>query len=367
MATPTFKDHIRELRNRLFITAGVFIVASTAAYYFRDPLIHVLLSPIHGESLMYLTPGGGFNFIFLVSIYAGLAVSIPLIIYQIYSFVRPTLPERSQKLGTWIFFLSILLMILGILFAYFYAIPGALNFLYSFAEAYVQASLTAESYLNFMVGYVLGLGAVFQLPLLLFITHKIKPLTPMGLLKSERWVIVLAFIAAALITPTPDPLNQAIVAAPIIFMYQCGVVAILYSLHKEKKAKKRALRAEMNKVSIPQPAPVKAPAPAFAPAHVPEPAIQAIHPVYKPAAHVQSAVVHKPKLISDMRPVRPSHIQSLAQSRAPQRPVVNAVRPTAPVIHRQTTAEQSVRAAQVRPQSARYGSIDGFAIRAASL
>jgi sec-independent protein translocase protein TatC len=250
-ASMSIAEHLRELRRRLFIVAFVFLAASALAYYYRDPLLHGLLSPLNGEKLVYLNPAGGFNFIFLVSIYTGLVISMPVLISQLYSFIRPALPSRVRRHAVKVLISSTILLAAGVAFGYFLAIPGALRFLYGFAETYVTASLTADSYLNFVVAYTLGLGLVFQLPLLLLLLHWIKPLTPGDLLKSERWVILLAFIAAAFITPTPDPVNQTIIALPIIVVYQFGVIAILISLRKSRKQQ----RATNTRLSV---APVEA-------------------------------------------------------------------------------------------------------------
>jgi len=256
----TFADHIRELRTRFFAVAAVFLVATTLAYTFRDPLLQILLGPLEGQKLLYLTPGGGFTFIFLVSVYAGFALTIPTLIYQLYSFVRPALPLKSQNFGGKLLLSSLLLLIAGVLFGYFYAVPGALRFLSTFAGDYVQSALTADSYLNFIVGYTLGLGIIFQLPLILFIFHKVKPLTPSGLLKSERWVVLFAFVAAAIITPTPDPLNQTIIALPVIIIYQLGAIAVLTSIRKTRRAHYRS-RPIAPQQAIPAPQPEVRPSP----------------------------------------------------------------------------------------------------------
>lgn len=240
----TFADHIRELRTRFFIVAAVFLLASCLAYAFRAPILHLLLSPLHGEKLVYLNPAGGFNFIFLISIYSGLALSIPILIQQLYGFLKPALPKRVQHYAGRLFIISLLLLLAGIAFGYYLAIPGALHFLYSFANDYVTASLTADSYLNFIIAYTIGLGIVFQLPLLVLFFHWIKPLTPGGLMKSERWVVLLAFIAAAIITPTPDPLNQTIIALPVILVYQLGVIMVLVAIAKQRKQARRMAAAK---------------------------------------------------------------------------------------------------------------------------
>lgn len=241
-ATMTVAAHLQELRRRFTVSAIVFLAASVAAYEYRTPLLHLLLAPLKGEKLIYLNPAGGFNFILLISIYAGAAAATPFFLSQLYGFVRPVLPNAIQRQAGKTFIASLLLLICGIAFGYYFAIPGALHFLYSFADNYVNASLTADSYLNFIVAYTLGLGLVFQLPLILMFIHWVRPIKPSGLLKSERWVILLAFILAAFITPTPDPYNQTIVALPIIVVYQFGVVAVLISTLKAHRRRRAALK-----------------------------------------------------------------------------------------------------------------------------
>lgn len=238
----TLHDHIRELRTRLFIVALVFLVASSVAYYYKDALVHLLLSPLQGEKLIYLNPGGGFSFIFQITLYVGAATAIPFLIFNLYRFVSPALPPRAQKNALGVLAASLVLLVMGVAFGYLYAIPGALNFLNHFADGYVDPSLTADSYLNFLLAYTAGLGILFQLPLIMLFIHWIHPLKPTGLLKFERYMILAAFIAAAIITPTPDLVNQTIMAAPIIVMYQAGVIAIAITIHNAKKRVKRAAK-----------------------------------------------------------------------------------------------------------------------------
>lgn len=175
---------------------------------------------------MYLTPGGGFSFIFTVCLYFGALLTIPVVIYHIYRFLQPVLGKTSRRLVAGIIFTSILLAASGVLFGYFVAVPAAIEFLSTFAGEAVTPNLTAESYLNFVVAYMVGLAALFQLPLLLYIFDYVKPFPPGSLWASQRFVIVGSFIAAAIITPTPDVVNQLIIAVPIIVMYQLGVAAV---------------------------------------------------------------------------------------------------------------------------------------------
>lgn len=291
--------HIQELQRRFVVSAVFLIVGATLAYVFRDKLIHILLSPLEGQSLMYLNPAGGFSFILLVSVYVGLALAAPVTIYQLFCFVRPMLSESAQKKSLLVLLSSLALLAGGVAFGYVFAIPGALNFLYEFAGDYVQASLTADSYLNFVVAYTLGLGLVFQLPILLMLIHWINPLTPSGLLKSERWVILGAFLAAAIITPTPDPLNQTIIALPIVVIYQIGLVAVLLSIRGEKRQLAKLAAEEDRSLDKRDQAAVNS-AHAVATAASLASVVQ-VTPTIAPEPAPITVSVPKPRLVSDIR------------------------------------------------------------------
>lgn len=242
----TFLEHIYELRSRLFWIVATIIVVSAAGFQFKDLLISVVMSPLHGQKLVYLTPGGGFSFIFTLCIYFGVLVAIPVLVYHVYRFIQPLLKRSSRSLLMSYMLLSILLAAIGALFGYFVTIPAALDFLATFAGDAVTPNLTAESYLNFVVAYILGLALLFQLPLLLFIFDHVKPFPPGSLSSSQRFVIIGATIIAAVITPTPDAFNMALVAVPIIAIYQLGVLAVFVrhaTLKRRKVAAKRQVVA----------------------------------------------------------------------------------------------------------------------------
>lgn len=242
----TFLEHLYELRSRLFWIVTTIILASAAGFQFKDQLIAVVMDPLHGQKLVYLTPGGGFGFIFTLAIYFGVLIAIPVIIYHVYGFLRPLLKAASRKLVVTFMFTSFLLAASGAAFGYFVTIPAALDFLATFAGDAVTPNLTAESYLNFVVTYILGLAFLFQLPLLLFIFDHVRPFPPGSLLASQRFVIIGATIVAAVITPTPDAFNMAIVAVPIVAMYQLGVIAVaLRHRALKRKAKKMHVQSEV--------------------------------------------------------------------------------------------------------------------------
>ena len=284
-STMSLGSHLKEFRTKLFVVAATILIFSAIAYSFRDYLIHALMLPLNGQDLSYLTPGGGFIFIFKISLGVGFAAALPVIIFSLYRFIRPALPEAAQKHSGRMLFASIVLLLAGVSFGYFVAIPGAMNFLLGFADQYVSAMLTADSYISFVTAYTIGLGVLFQIPLLMLIVHWVKPQRPKKLFNFERYVIVIAFVLAAFITPTPDVVNQSVIAAPIVVLYQIGVFAILFSLWKEKRqVRKAAKHAPLRPV---QPAPVIAPRPSIPtptePARPLVVSLQAPTPVHAPA------------------------------------------------------------------------------------
>lgn len=240
----TFLEHFYELRKRLFWVVLTIVVASAAGFQYKDQLISVVMQPLHGEKLIYLTPAGGFSFIFTLSLYFGVLLSIPVVIYHIYRFLQPLFVRSSRRLVVMLILLSSLLAAAGAAFGYFVTIPAAINFLSNFAGDAVTASLTAESYLNFVVAYVLGLAALFQLPLLLFIFDHVRPIPPGSLSSTQRFVIIAATILAAIITPTPDAINMAIVAVPIILVYELGVIAVFIRHKLQHSRSKKAANQE---------------------------------------------------------------------------------------------------------------------------
>ena len=312
----TLHDHIKELRNRFFGVAIIFVVVSAVAYNYKDTLLYYLLKPLNGEKLVYLNPAGGFSFIFQVTMYVGLAAAIPFLVYNLYKFVAPALPESARKHSAAVMISSLLLLVAGVAFGYIYAIPGALNFLNTFGDGYITPNLTADSYLNFILAYTAGLGILFQLPLVLLLIHWIHPLKPMGLFKFERYMILIAFVGAAMITPTPDVMNQTVMALPIIVMYQVGVIAVCVSVYRvkrkarparlskaQRKAQQRARRNGANQAPRREPTMPEIPQ-ALAISEV-------IHPT-TPVAPITAQRTHKPQYRPDIiRPGKQSAVKSV--------------------------------------------------------
>lgn len=234
----TFLEHFYELRKRLFWIALTLAVTTSVGFEIKDWLIAVIVAPLKGAQLIYLTPGGGFSFIFTLSLYFGVLLTIPVMTYHIYRFLQPMLKTTSRRFVLTFVGMSAGLAALGVGLAYFLAIPSALGFLNDVSGNSIVPNLTADAYLRFVVTYTVGLAVLFQLPLLIFLFDHIRPIPPGILKRTQRYGIVVSSILAGFITPSPDLMNYAIVLLPIIGSYELGVLAVYLRrrLFREKKA-----------------------------------------------------------------------------------------------------------------------------------
>ncbi len=218
-------EHIDELRTRLGWCVLALIIGSALGYWWQATLLQILVSPL-AEKLYYTSPGGGFSLIIQICLGFGVVVTIPVFIFHLLRFVGPALPRQSGRFVGTILAASCVLVAAGISFAYFVSLPASLHFLKEFSTDQVQALITTDTYMSFVTLYLAGFALLFQLPLLLLVINSLTPLPPRTLLKQVRWVILISFVAAAILTPTPDPMNQAIMAVPIIVLYLVSVVLI---------------------------------------------------------------------------------------------------------------------------------------------
>jgi sec-independent protein translocase protein TatC len=258
-------EHLYELRRRLFYVAACVAVGGIAAYSVQQRIVSILLRPSHGQSFIYTSPLGGINFLFGVCLDIGLVVATPVIIYQVLAFLQPLMRDTTHRFLLFSSMAAGIVAFIGVLFGYFIGLPSALHFLlHQFTTIQVRPLITIQSYMQFVALYLLGSALMFQLPLILVIINRIKPLKPQGLFKYERHLIAGAFIMAFVMNPTPNILGQMVVVAPLIITYQAGI-GLIWLINKnrdptllakliEEDAKRQAERASRQLAPFFQPA-----------------------------------------------------------------------------------------------------------------
>lgn len=228
------KDHLLELRLRLLWSILSLLIGTAVGYFLYSTIVSVLVSPLN-KPLFYSSPAGGFDFVLKISLFFGFIVSVPVFLYHSIQFVSPIIPYKPKYYLLKLLLVSCILMSFGIGFAYLISLPAALHFLGGFGSDKVQSLIFANEYFSFITRYLAGFGLLFQLPLVLYLINAIVPLQPRSLMKKQRYVIVLSFVVAAIITPTPDLFNQTLMALPIILLYQVAILTIWIANKRQKR------------------------------------------------------------------------------------------------------------------------------------
>jgi sec-independent protein translocase protein TatC len=217
-------EHLQELRRRLIYVVGSVLVISTCAYFVQQHLVALLLKPAHGQHFIYTAPGGGIGFLFGVCTDVGLILSLPLVAYETLAFLRPLLAADTRALIVRVVAASAALALLGVAFGYLLGLPLALHFLtHQFTTSQITPLLTISEYMSFVMVYLGGSALLFQIPLVLVITDRLRPIPPRRLLSAERYVVVAALIVAMLMAPTVNVVYQLVIAVPILLAYQVGI------------------------------------------------------------------------------------------------------------------------------------------------
>lgn len=231
-----FIEHLRELRTRSALVSLAVLAGGIAAYPLRQQIIDFLALPAGDQQFIFTSPTGGLDFVFKVCLAAGIIVAIPVIIFHLLRYLQPLFPKATIKTAVLGMFFSVILALGGMAFAYKFGLPAALNFLLqNFLTGPVEALITIQSYMSFVIIYMLGAALIFQVPLVLLFINRIKPLKPSKLFKQQRWVVLVSFIAAAIITPTPDIPSLLILAVPMVAMYQFGIVLVWLVNRKHRR------------------------------------------------------------------------------------------------------------------------------------
>ena len=222
-----FFEHLEELRKRLFVSILALFGGFLASWYFAPRLFEFLAAPVRrvlppGQNLAYTTLAEPFVLYFRVAMLAGIIVASPVILWQVWLFVAPAL-YRNERRWVWPFlFSSVLLFLCGCAFGYWKAFPLVVGFLISVGRPF-QAVITINEYLGTATKIILGLGLCFEMPVLVFFLARMGLVTERWLLAKLKYAILVIFIAAAIITPTPDVTTQCVFAVPMILLYLLGI------------------------------------------------------------------------------------------------------------------------------------------------
>lgn len=256
--TMTFWEHLTELRSRLIRALIAFVIGGAIAWAFKEEVLLWLVKPYmeawdnshdlaSGASLHFQSPAAAFLAYIKLSILAGLVLALPVIFYQLWSFVAPGLYNHEKRLALPFVFVSTLLFVGGGLFGANVAFPLAFKYLLQYAgpvgdtNLQINPTVMIGDYLDFVSRMLLAFGIAFELPVLIFFLSFAGIITHRHLIRFARYFVVIAFVASAILTP-PDITSQILLAAPLLVLYTVSIgVSWLVTKSRSKRSREPEL------------------------------------------------------------------------------------------------------------------------------
>lgn len=216
--------HLEELRRRLIICLAAVAAGILIAFIFADQLFAVLIRPAGNVSLIFVEVTEMLSTYMQVCLIGGIIIAMPVLVYELIAFVSPAL-NPGEKKYLWIILPFILLMFAGgVLFGYFVLIPPAMQFLLSIGAGIATPQIRIGNYISLVSRLLLAIGLVFETPVITTFLARLGVLSSKWLASQWKWAVILAFVLGAVITPTLDPVNQTLVAVPLIILYLLSIL-----------------------------------------------------------------------------------------------------------------------------------------------
>jgi sec-independent protein translocase protein TatC len=219
----TLVEHLGELRTRLLIALGSIAVAFIVAFAFQEHLLSWLAEPLPDDKkLVTLGVTEPFFTAVKVSLYAGIAIALPVILYQLWSFLAPAFEEHTQRIVSIFVALGTALFLCGATFGYFVLLPRGLGFLTDYNAEFYDIQIRASYYYSFVTMVLLGMGLVFELPMFILALVRLRILSAEKLRRNRRLGIFLVVFAAVLL-PTVDPISLVFEAVPLLILFELSI------------------------------------------------------------------------------------------------------------------------------------------------
>lgn len=233
-------EHLDELRRRIIHSAAYLAVGFFVAFYFREQLYGLVQAPLDHLhiKLNFTHPMDPMNLYLQVALIGGAILASPFILYQVWLFIAPGLYQTEKRFVVPFMAATISLFLGGAAFGYYYVFPGALKILIIGFGSKFNPIVTIEEYTGFFLSVILGLGVSFELPILIFFLAMFGIVSPKFLWKNIRYAILIIFLVAAIITPSPDPWTMCIYAIPMLTLYLIGI-AVAWWVHPSRRRAKQ--------------------------------------------------------------------------------------------------------------------------------
>lgn len=232
----TIVEHLEELRSRLIKILVSFFILTCVTFYFSDLLVSIINKPflITGNKLNVFTLAGGFMIKMKVSIAIAILILIPLTVYHIWRFISPAIERNERFFSRMTIFTAILLFYTGVVFV-FLLLPSTITVLLNFIDPSMLSTIDANNYLHFIFFLSFIMGVLCELPVIILILTKIGLITPEFLTRKRKYAVIIIWVTAAIVTPSPDILSQSLVGVPLMFLYEISIVISRLVLIRKKR------------------------------------------------------------------------------------------------------------------------------------
>jgi sec-independent protein translocase protein TatC len=240
----SFFEHLAELRKRLIHSVVAILVGTIAGLTVSKAAFGVIARPMAEalraanleERLISTSPTGPINLYLKLAVYIGIVLASPVVLYQVWMFIAPGLYKHERRAVTLFIVSSVALFLTGIAFCYFVLMPYTLTFLVGFDMPYFTPMISINEYWDLVLILMLGLGLVFQMPILIFFLALFGFVTPGFLWKNFRYAILIIAVVAAIVTPTPDALTMFVFMAPMIALYALGIGVAAVVVRRKRRS-----------------------------------------------------------------------------------------------------------------------------------
>ena len=227
LKTPATKmpmmSHLREMRDRLVKSVIAIAIGTAIGFIFGPQIIEILKVQAGDITLQAIEPIENLSVYFKVSLATGIIITMPFLVYQLFAYVSPALTSKEKSYIYRVLPAITIMFLGGVAFAYFIALPPALGFLQNFMSSAAEAQWRISEYINIVTRLIVAVGLVFETPIIIMFLTRMGVVTPQWLARRRKLWIILSFVVAAIITPTFDPINQTIIALPLIILLELSI------------------------------------------------------------------------------------------------------------------------------------------------
>lgn len=235
----TYLQHLEELRRRIIVSVVALVVAFGVGWIFAWDILSILKGPSGGITLNYMGPMEPFLVRFKLALFGGVILALPVILFEILSFVSPALKQKERRYTVGVLVMIVAFFAAGVIFGYRVIMPPGIKWLFNVAGTQMRPVISANQYVSFMGWFMIGLGISFETPVFIWMLVALDVVSPEQLVKQWRWALIIILLTASIITPDWSPVTMTLVAIPMTGLYAISILLAKFTTRRRRAAAAR--------------------------------------------------------------------------------------------------------------------------------